>query len=178
MAQKPVRDWVYLVIISLQLVGMLVLDFTAFYPKSLYEPPSAPLHFLIIIRDQYLANSGDPFFGGTFEGHWFHGFLYIELLFQFPLAVYLVSQLASKKPSSGPTELAGLAFGCLTAMGSVACACELWQMGPELVKEEHKASLFYGTYLPFVVIPAVLAVDMYARLLPRVRANDAQSKTL
>ncbi|KAF4991989.1 hypothetical protein FDECE_13853 [Fusarium decemcellulare] len=177
MAQKPVRDWVYLAIISVQLFGMVVLDFTPLYPDSLYGSPSAPFHFLTIIRDTYLAVSGDPFFGDVFEGAWFHGFLYLELLVQFPLAAYLVYQLASKESTSGPAELAGLAFGCLTAMGSIACVSELAQMGPELVKEEHKTNLLYGTYLPFVIIPGVLAVDMYARLLPRVRSDGTKAKT-
>ncbi|KAM5345250.1 hypothetical protein ACJ41O_011112 [Fusarium nematophilum] len=176
MAQKPIRDWAYLVIITLQTLGMIILDFTPFYPKSLYESPSAPLHFLIVIRDYYLSTSGDPFFGTNFHGAWFHSFIYIELFFQFPLAAYLISQLASGKPSSGPAELAGLAFACLTAMGSAACTFELSGMGPELVAEEHKTKLFYGTYVPFVVIPTVMAVDMYLRLLPRVRTNNTKSK--
>ncbi|KAL6414571.1 hypothetical protein AUP68_01102 [Ilyonectria robusta] len=128
------------------------LDFVAFYPKSLYASPSAPLHFLVSLRKTYVATSGDPFFGDAGHVPWFQGFLYVEALAQFPLAVYLVSQLSSKKASSGSAELAGLAFGCLTAMGSVACCFELWEMGPELVKDEHKAKLFYGTYMPFVVI--------------------------
>ncbi|KAK7418908.1 hypothetical protein QQX98_003611 [Neonectria punicea] len=176
MAQKPWRDWVYLVIISTQLFGMLALDFVAFYPNSLYAAPSAPLHFLVSLRKTYLATSGDPFFADAGHAPWFQGLLYIELLAQFPLAAYLVSQLASKKPASGSGELAGLAFGCLTAMGSVACCFELWEMGPDMVKDEHKAKLFYGTYLPFVVIPAVMAIDMYLRLLPRVRAGTVKPK--
>ncbi|KAH8687018.1 transmembrane protein 6/97 [Ilyonectria robusta] len=176
MAQKAWRDWVYLAIVSTQLFGMLALDFVAFYPKSLYASPSAPLHFLVSLRKTYVATSGDPFFGDAGHVPWFQGFLYVEALAQFPLAVYLVSQLSSKKASSGSSELAGLAFGCLTAMGSVACCFELWEMGPELVKDEHKAKLFYGTYMPFVVIPAFMAVDMYLRLLPRVRAETVKPK--
>ncbi|KPM46012.1 hypothetical protein AK830_g440 [Neonectria ditissima] len=176
MAQKPWRDWAYLAIISTQLFGMLALDFVPFYPKSLYAAPSAPLHFLVSVRSIYLATSGDPFFAAAGHAPWFQAFLYVEALAQFPLAAYLVSRLASRKPTSGPAELAALAFGCLTAMGSVACCAELWAMGPDVVKDEHKAKLFYGTYLPFVVIPAVMAIDMYLRLLPRVRAGTVKPK--
>jgi hypothetical protein len=129
-----------------------VLDFTPLYPDSLYGNPSAPFHFLTIIRDTYLTVSGDPFFGDKFVGDWFHGFLWLELLVQCPLAIYIVFQLSSKSPSSGPAELAGLAFGCLTGMGTVACVSELIPMGPELVSEEHKTNLLYGTYLPFLII--------------------------
>ncbi|KAH7258413.1 hypothetical protein FSOLCH5_007371 [Fusarium solani] len=176
MAQKPIRDWVYLAIISVQLFGMFVLDFTPLYPDSLYGNPSAPFHFLTIIRDTYLTVSGDPFFGDKFVGDWFHGFLWLELLVQCPLAIYIVFQLSSKSPSSGPAELAGLAFGCLTGMGTVACVSELIPMGPELVSEEHKTNLLYGTYLPFLIIPGVMAVDMYTRLLRRV-STDTKAKT-
>ncbi|EEU42975.1 uncharacterized protein NECHADRAFT_106302 [Fusarium vanettenii 77-13-4] len=155
MAQKPIRDWVYLAIISVQLFGMF---------DSLYGNPSAPFHFLTIIRDTYLTVSGDPFFGDKFVGDWFHGFLWLELLVQCPLAIYIVSQLSSKSPSSGATELAGLAFGCLTGMGTVACVSELIPMGPELVSEEHKTNLLYGTYLPFLIIrksPDMLHMGVY-----------------
>ncbi|KAM0562376.1 hypothetical protein ACHAPJ_002066 [Fusarium lateritium] len=177
MAQKLRRDWVYMAIISVQLIGMILLDFTEFYPKSLYTSPTAPLHFLTVIRNIYVANSGDPFYGEKFSGAWLHSMFYVELFVQFPLAVYIVWTLASKKASSGQTELAGLAFGCLTAMGSVACLSELQSMGPELVADAHKRNLFWGTYLPFAIIPGIMAVDMHTRLLRRVSASDVKPKT-
>ena len=77
---------------------------------------------------------------------------YIELLVQFPLAAYIVWNMASKKPTTGPTELAGLAFGCLTAMGSVACVAELLSMGGDMVSESQKMSLAWGTYAPYAVL--------------------------
>lgn len=77
---------------------------------------------------------------------------FIEIFVQFPLAIYIVRNLAAKKPSSGPVELAGLVYGCLTAMSSVACIAELLEMGPELVSEEHKRNLVWGTYFPYALI--------------------------
>lgn len=77
---------------------------------------------------------------------------FIEIFVQFPLAIYIVRNLAAKKPSSGPVELAGLAYGCLTAMSSVACVAELLEMGPELVSEDHKRNLVWGTYFPYALI--------------------------
>ncbi|KAJ6782887.1 hypothetical protein PWT90_09920 [Aphanocladium album] len=179
MANKPARDWVYLAIISLQLAGMLMLDLVAFYPKALWEPAGAPLHFLVGVRKHYLASSGDPFFSAASAVHkapWFVAFLYIEALVQFPLAAYLVSRLASTRRMAGPAELAGLAFGCLTFMGSAACCYELLHMGPAEVAIEKKQKLLYGTYFPFVVIPAVLAVDMFLRLLVRVQTTSDKDK--
>ncbi|KAM3527054.1 hypothetical protein MY4038_006537 [Beauveria bassiana] len=181
MAKKPIRDWVYLAVIGLQLTGMLVLDLVAFYPKPLWEPAGAPLHFLVGLRRRYVASTGDPFFlSASSAVHssapWFEAFLYVEGFVQFPLAAFLVSRLAAARRIGGAAELAGLAFGCLTFMGSVACCYELLHMGPEQVAAEKKTRLLYGTYLPFVVIPAVLAVDMFLRLLPRVQDTGAKDK--
>lgn len=171
------------------------LDLVAFYPKSLWEAPSAPLHFLVALRQTYVASSGDPFFAQESHDPWFQIFLYIEGLVQFPLAAYLVYQLASTKPTAGPTELAGLAFGCVTAMGAAACCAEVWHMGPDVLSEKHKPSLLYGTYLPFSIVrkscaqlffvpsranwtyaATLMAVDMYLRLLPRVQGGDEKAK--
>lgn len=129
-----------------------VLDFTEFYPTSLYASPKAPLHFLTIIRNTYLSLSGDPFYGEKFHGEWLHSLYYVELFVQFPFGAYVAWKLASKKPSSGATELAGLVFACLTAMGSVACVAELQSMGPELVSVEQKRNLAWGTYFPYALI--------------------------
>ncbi|KAK1244467.1 hypothetical protein MKX07_003266 [Trichoderma sp. CBMAI-0711] len=178
--RKALRDWLYLFIISTQLFGMLALDLVSFYPKALYAHPSSPLHFLLTLRNFYVSSTGDPFFAQQDSPHqpWFDIFLCIEALVQLPLAAYLVSQLASSnKPTSGPAELAGLAFGCVTFMGAAACCAELWHMGEDVVSAEKKGPLLYGTYLPFAVIPAVLAVDMSLRLLPRVQQSDAKAKT-
>lgn len=118
-------------------------------------PPGAPLHFLVGLRRRYVAWTGDPFFAPSSAVHgapWFEVFLYIEGLVQFPLAAYLVSKLASGRRLAGPAELAGLAFGCLTFMGSAACCYELLHMGADQVAADKKAQLLYGTYLPFVII--------------------------
>ncbi|EHK20893.1 uncharacterized protein TRIVIDRAFT_180851 [Trichoderma virens Gv29-8] len=175
--RKALRDWIYLLIIGTQLLGMLAIDLVAFYPKELYQPPSSPLHFLLSLRAWYVSSTGDPFFAHESHQPWFEIFLYIEGLVQFPLAAYLVYQLASTKATSGPAELAGLAFGSVTFMGSAACCFELLHMGDDMVSEDKKGSLLYGTYLPFAVIPALLAVDMYLRLLPRVSQPGSKAKT-
>ncbi|ODA81124.1 hypothetical protein RJ55_04087 [Drechmeria coniospora] len=198
---KPLRDWLYLVIVATQLLGMLALDLVAFYPASLYATPSSPLHFLLSLRSVYVSASGDPYFApsptATHEP-WFEMFLYVEGLVQLPLAAYMLWQLSSKTGTSGPAELAGLVFGCLTAMGAATCCFDLSQMGPERVGAGQKMVLIYGTYLPFAVIraspppiarspreaaaetegeAAFMAIDMYSRLLPRVQPSDVKAKS-
>lgn len=129
-----------------------MLDFVEFYPRALYASPSAPLHFLLPFRSFYVASTGDPFYAAAEHAPWFAAFLYVELLAQFPLALYLVARLASRQRLAGPAELAGLAFACLTSMGSAACCAELYSMGPETLADEFRARILYGTYLPYAVV--------------------------
>ena len=163
-----VRDKLYLPIVGTQLLGMLslslcyapnawlannvVLDLVPFYPKALWHNASAPLHGLISLRSWWAATSGDPYFAQLTHEPWFEVFLYVEGLVQLPLTAYLVWKLASLKPTTGPTELAGLAYGCVTAMGALACCFDIWHMGPDRLAEKHRTQLFWGTYLPFFVI--------------------------
>lgn len=77
----------------------------------------------------------------------------MELLFQLPLAAYLVGRLAAgSKSTSAQTELAGLAFACLTGMGSITCSYHLCHLGEDQVSSQQKAMLVYGEYMPFSVI--------------------------
>ncbi|OAA58346.1 hypothetical protein ISF_06885 [Cordyceps fumosorosea ARSEF 2679] len=178
MANKPLRDWLYLVIIALQLIGMIAMDLVEFYPRPLWEPAGSPLHFLVGLRRRYVAASGDPFVASAHPPPWFVAFLYIEGLAQCPLAAYLVSQLSAsrRKCMGGPGEVAGLAFGCLTFMGSATCCYELLHMGPAVLAADKKTRLLYGTYLPYVIIPGVMAVDMALRLLRRVQEDGVKDK--
>ncbi|KAG5951411.1 hypothetical protein E4U53_003147, partial [Claviceps sorghi] len=146
------------------------LDLPPLLPKPLWHPPSSPLHGLLALRTWWAAYSGDPYFASLAHEPWFHGFLYVEGLVQLPLTVYLVARLPRARPS-GPTELAGLAYACVTFMGALACCCDIWHMGPGRVRAEQWGMLFWGTYLPFCVIPAVMAIDMYARLLSRLQPS-------
>ncbi|KAK2616828.1 hypothetical protein QQS21_000205 [Conoideocrella luteorostrata] len=163
------RDKLYLPIVAVQLLGMLILDLVPFYPKFLWQTPSSPLHSLVSLRTWWTTRSGDPYYAASTHEPWFESLMYVEGLVQLPLTVYLAYKLASYKPTSGPTELAGLVYGCVTSMGATVCCYDIWHMGPDVVSDKQKGQLFWGTYLPFAVIPAFMAADMYLRLLPRVR---------
>lgn len=174
---SKMRDKVYLPIVGTQLLGMLLLDLVPLYPECLWRWPSSPLHALVSLRAWWAARSGDPYFATATHEPWFEAFLYVEALVQLPLTLYLVAELASLRPTSGAAELAGLAYGCVTFMGAIACCCDIWRMGPDRVRDEHWGKLFWGTYLPFCIIPGIMAVDMYLRLLPRVRTPAGQANT-
>ncbi|KAG5993285.1 hypothetical protein E4U54_003406 [Claviceps lovelessii] len=171
---STIRNNVYLPIIGIQLLGTLLLDLVPLLPRFLWQRPSAPLHGLVSLRTWWATYSGDPYFTSMHPEPWFHGFLYAEALVQLPLMLYLVAKLSAcasaSAPTSGATELAGVMYACVTFMGSLACCFDIWHMGPERVGDEHWRSLFWGTYLPFCVIPAVMAIDMCLRLLPRLQS--------
>lgn len=127
------------------------MDLVPFYPRALYLNSSAPLHFLVTLRSTYVSLTHDPFFMEPAHEPWFQAFMYIEALVQFPLAVYLVYTLL-KQGKGAATELAGLAFGCVTGMGSVTCCYVLAMTAEEVLSSEKRAMLFWGEYLPFAVI--------------------------
>ncbi|KAG5984466.1 hypothetical protein E4U55_004686 [Claviceps digitariae] len=159
-----IRDKVYLPVIGAQLLGTLLLDTLTILPPSLWRYPSSPLHGLLSLRAWWATYSGDPYFTSLTHDAWFNGFLYVEAFVQLPLMVYLVVKLSASasasapNSTSGPTELAGLVYGCVTFMGTLACCFDIWHMGPERVRDEQ-----WGT--------AIMAIDMSLRLLPRLQST-------
>lgn len=166
------------------------MDLVPFYPRSLYLSSSAPLHFLVTLRSTYVSLTHDPFFVEPAHEPWFQAFMYIEALVQFPLAVYLVYNLL-KQSKGAAMELAGVAFGCVTGMGSVTCCYVLAVTAEEVLSSEKRAMLFWGEYLPFAVIrefpypgdevlltmlAIIMAFDMNQRLLSRIGAAESRAK--
>jgi hypothetical protein len=129
------------------------MDLVPFYPKALCQDPTAPLHSITFIRSTYVSLTGDPFFAHDIHEPWFQAFMYIEAFVQLPLAVYLVYKLSGGKATSeAAKELAGLAFGCVTGMGSTTCCYHLLMLGDEMVTPAQKTLLFWGEYLPYAII--------------------------
>lgn len=90
----------------------------------------------------------------------------------FPLALYLVPRLASGTRLGGPAELAGLAFGLLTAVTSAACVAELYAMGPETLAVENRVQIVFGTYLPYAVIRKFLSSQFTNKLITTSRLTS------
>ncbi|KAF4123046.1 Protein of unknown function (DUF2781) [Geosmithia morbida] len=172
---RGTRDTVYLAIVGTQLFGMLVLDLVSLYPKSLWESPSAPLHFLTSLREAYVSMTGDPFFAASTHEPWFEAFLYLEAAVQLPLTAYLARSLSAAR-NAATTELSGLVYGTMTATTSAATCYHLWQLGEDVVSRQDKALILYGEYVPFVIIPLIMAIDMYQRLLVRLDSVPAPAK--
>lgn len=124
----------------------------AFYPKALWEAPSAPLHFLTTLRENYVAITGDPFFASPSHEPWFDVFLFLEGTLQLPMSAYLVWKLATRSSTEGATELVAMVFGTVVATTSITCCYHLWTLGEDVVRPEQKAMVLYGEYLPFSII--------------------------
>ncbi|CAG9939679.1 unnamed protein product [Clonostachys rosea f. rosea IK726] len=130
MAIARYLDKVYLFIVGTQLFGMLALDLVQFYPKALWDSPSAPLHFLVTLKAAYTSYSGDPFFAEPAHEPWFQACILIEGL-----------------------------------------------LGAEALDPAKKASLLWGTYFPFTLIPVLMAVDMHFRILARISNLEKKVKS-
>ncbi|CAH0054833.1 unnamed protein product [Clonostachys solani] len=179
MAIARYLDKVYLFIVGTQLFGMLALDLVQFYPKALWESPSAPLHFLVTLKAAYTSYSGDPFFAEPAHEPWFQACILIEGLVQLPLCAYLAYKLASSSSASTDprTELAGIAFGCTTGFGAAISCYHIAQLGAEALDPAKKTSLLWGTYFPFTLIPVLMAVDMHFRILARISNLEKKVKS-
>ncbi|CAH0025893.1 unnamed protein product [Clonostachys rhizophaga] len=177
MAIARYLDKVYLFIVGTQLFGMLALDLVQFYPKALWESPSSPLHFLVSLKAAYTSYSGDPFFAEPAHEPWFQACILIEALVQLPLCAYLAYKLASLTTTDPRTELAGIAFGCTTGFGAAVSCYHIAQLGAEALDPAKKASLLWGTYFPFTLIPVLMAVDMHFRILARISNLEKKVKS-
>jgi hypothetical protein len=129
-----------------------VMDFLPLYPAFLWKDPSAPLHFIYTFNRFIVELSGDPFARSPSSYPWFEAMTLIELVSQFPLAVYLIYKMLQKRPIDAPAEVAGLAFGCLNFMGSTITTFELWHMLPATFAPGQQNKLIYTEFGPYAVI--------------------------
>ncbi|SCN63872.1 uncharacterized protein FFB20_00089 [Fusarium fujikuroi] len=164
---KPFLDYIYLFIVALHLVGMLGIDFVPFYPQSLSQPRGSPFHFLVAFRQWYITTFSDPYYGIDIPGHFFEFLVYVELVVQFPLAIYLTRALLSKQKMSAPAELAGVIYGAVVGLCTAVVCNDMWYLGSEFINREAKQTLL-GIYLPYAVIPTLMLLDMQKRLLARL----------
>jgi len=121
--------------------------------------------------------SGDPLIGGAMgifnngsELAWFKSFIYLEALFQLP--VFVIGAHGLWRDSRGIYGLLVL-YGASTCTTTLACiaavldtpAASAVTIAQNIVSitSEQRAMLLFS-YVPFCVIPLVLAVDMALRL--------------
>ncbi|CVK90788.1 uncharacterized protein FPRN_07212 [Fusarium proliferatum] len=170
--QKPFLDYLYLAVVVLHLTAMLGVDFVPFYPQSLCQPRGSPFHFLVIYRQWYITTMSDPYYDLDIPGHFFEFLVYVELIVQFPLALYLTYALLSKQRISGSAELAAVIYGVVTGLCTAIVCNDMWHLGPEAISHEAKQTLLFGAYLPYAVIPTLMSLEMQKRLLARLHRTS------
>ncbi|KAF5007887.1 hypothetical protein FDECE_5802 [Fusarium decemcellulare] len=151
-SNKPSRDYFYFLVVVMHLSAMLGVDFVPFYPESLCQPSGSPLHFLVAYRQWYITTMADPYYNLDAPGHFFDFLVYVELIVQFPLALYLTRALLSKQRLSGAGELAAIVYGIVTGLCTAIVCNDMWHLGPDVISHRSKQTLLFGAYLPYAII--------------------------
>ncbi|KAK1594162.1 transmembrane protein 6/97 [Colletotrichum navitas] len=168
------RDNAYLVISSIQLSAILLVDLVPFYPSSLYADPSSPLHFLQLLRDFYIQTYNDLYFVTPHDSlpSWFKLFSYIEIFYQLPMAVWMVYGFSRRTGTTPGFELAVLVFAVQCALTTLTCIYDTLYWDPAVYSQAQKNVFIFNLYGPWVVIPALMGVDMCLRILRRVQVIE------
>ncbi|KAJ4266114.1 hypothetical protein NW762_004092 [Fusarium torreyae] len=171
-SRKPLRDYLYFLIVVCHLTAMLGVDFVPFYPQSFCQPSGSPFHFLVAYREWYITTMSDPYYNLDTPGHFFDFLVYVELIVRFPLALHLTRALLYKQRLSGAGELGTVVYGAVTGLCTAIVCNDMWHLGPEVITREAKQILLFGAYLPYAVIPVFMSLDMQLRLLARLKRSS------
>ncbi|KAK0617785.1 transmembrane protein 6/97 [Bombardia bombarda] len=184
---KPFTNYIWLAWFSLQVPIILckLIDMLHFYPTWLYKPTDSPLHFAEKIQQNHIATYNDPYVQwlpatAVPSGHdsWIGLFLYIELAFLLPTALYGVYRLGldsrgRKQGTSGGDELLFLVYAFETALTTLVCVHDVFYWDKEVYSPEVMRSYQVNLLGPWLVIPSLMFVDMASRIMKRVRVADA-----
>ncbi|WYZ46167.1 hypothetical protein EsH8_IX_000392 [Colletotrichum jinshuiense] len=178
-SSKTWRDSAYLVISSIQLAAILLVDLVPFYPSALYANPDSPLHFLQLLRDFYISTYNDPFFVAPHDSHpsWFQLFTYLEIFYQLPMAVWMVYRFSRRSATTPGFELAVLVFSVECIVTTLTCIHDVFYWDPAVYSQAQKNVFIFNLYGPWVIIPALMGLDMWLRILNRVNAADKTKKS-
>ncbi|KLU91059.1 hypothetical protein MAPG_09582 [Magnaporthiopsis poae ATCC 64411] len=183
MAYKP-KPWVdkaWLAWFILQLLVIVFVDALQFYPKSLYATEGSPLHALKRLHDYYVATYNDPIVQWELPGRpWTRLFGLIEVGFQLPTAaygVYLLSSSSSSRRSVGyADEMLFFLYALETAFTTLVCVHDVAYWDDAVYSPQQKRVFWLQLYGPWLLIPSIMAVDMFFRLQARLAAG-AERKT-
>ncbi|KAL2148626.1 hypothetical protein VTH82DRAFT_2180 [Thermothelomyces myriococcoides] len=165
----------------MQLPLMLFMDLLEFiWPASLYKPEGSPLHWAYAVKEWYVAEYKDPIVQWTAEsaaGHdsWMGLFLYLEAAFLLPSVLYGLYRLglASRRGTSVADELLFFVYALEVGFTTLVCIFDISFLDeathPPALKREMQLQL----YAPWLVIPALGAIDMASRIVGRSKAADA-----
>lgn len=94
----------------------------------------------------------DPYYHPDTPGTFFDFLVYVELIVQFPLALYLTRVLFAGNPLSGAGELAANVYGIVTGLCTAIVCNDMWHLGPDIISPQAKQTLLFAAYLPYAVL--------------------------
>ncbi|KZW01237.1 hypothetical protein EXIGLDRAFT_638557 [Exidia glandulosa HHB12029] len=181
LSSRPL-DLLYVAFFIIHIPCSMLVDFQAFYPSWI---PTA--YKLPALANWYLATYGDPVLAGGMGLHgrpvdviWLKSFFYIEALFQFPVFFIGAWALYNNRRAWYPLLIA---YGASTATTLIPCIAYIIAYPsankPVLdfatMTSSQKAQVI-GMFGPWVVIPALMALDLSLRVVKTLRAADLASQ--
>ncbi|KAJ4474441.1 transmembrane protein 6/97 [Lentinula aciculospora] len=164
-------DFLYFCFFLIHIPASLLLDFQILYPSA-YVPS-----FLQALRQWYIGFTADPLIAGAVRGDingelvWFGCFTWLELLFQFPTFFLGIRGLWK---GSHSTYVLTLAYGASTATTTLPCIFYILKEHSRMTPEQQ--IILLSSYVPFFVIPLLMAVDMGFRVYNIVASAEAKRK--
>ncbi|ORX49896.1 hypothetical protein DM01DRAFT_1409346 [Hesseltinella vesiculosa] len=159
---KRPLDLVYFIYFATHIPVTLCIDFQVFYPSH-WVPQLFKDALAMFIND-----FKDPFMGA--QPYWFISFIYAELVFQF--AFFFVACRGLWK------DALSIRLGLLVYSSHVATT--VW---PSLVEvllnpahdlTQQERYTLAGFYLPYFVLPLVMLVDSYGRIVSALKTKQKQ----
>ncbi|KAK0645426.1 transmembrane protein 6/97 [Cercophora newfieldiana] len=163
----------------LQLPIMLFVDGLDFYPDALYKPAGSPLHFFHGVKQDYIAELNDPIVQWTPEtasGHdsWMGLFVYFELAFALPVMLFTIYRLGIKRTgTSGAHELLLMIYGFEAAFTTSVAMHDVLYWDNTVYTAAQKNKLLFQMYIPWLIVPSFICLNMASRILARIKVADA-----
>jgi len=173
-------DLLYFVFFLIHVPNTILVDCQALYPRHLVPDAIANLPKL------YVGMSNDPligpamgYFGASENYIWFKTFLVLEAFFQFPVFVLGLRGLWNGSKSIYVLLLVYAASTTTTVLPCLAVLLNTPLASAEILAAHTIAItpsqriLLLSSYVPFLLIPLVMTVDMAFRTLGLLRAGVA-----
>lgn len=141
-----------------------VIDLLEFlWPKWVYEPAGAPLHFIFALKEWYIQTYNDPIVQWTVEtaaGHdsWMGLFLRVEFVFLLPTVLYAVYRLGVQhRGTSGADELLFMVYALEVAFTTLVCIYDSFYWDDAVYSAELKRTFLVQFYGPWCLIRKCLS---------------------
>ncbi|PPQ73236.1 hypothetical protein CVT26_015039 [Gymnopilus dilepis] len=169
-------DLLYVAFFGIHLIATLVVDLQYFYPAWLVPGwMRALLDFYIGMSKDPLVGGVDGAFGGSEHLVWFKTFLALEAVFQAPVFVLGFRALRRGSKSIYPLLILYGASSATTTLACITTILQTPQTTPETLAQgivsvtTQERLMLLSSYVPFFLVPFIMAVDMTLRVSKLVR---------